>query len=42
LRCSGPGYQINFDSEGLLETAKASWNGQLRFPGGTLANFWFV
>ena len=36
----GPIYVTPYDTPALIEGAKAMWSGQLRYPGGTVANYW--
>ena len=35
-------YQIRYNDTGLNEAAKAMWAGNLRYPGGTVANYWYM
>lgn len=39
---NGPIYQIPYDDPELAVAAQALWTGQLRFPGGTVANYWHI
>ena len=37
---NGPVFQILYNDSRLMEIPKVLWAGQLRFPGGTVANYW--
>jgi hypothetical protein len=32
----------DFDDEVLMEATRVLWSGQMRFPGGTVGNFWYM
>lgn len=37
----GPIYTVPYDAGAVVDAAQAMWSGQLRYPGGTVANYWY-
>lgn len=38
---NGPVFPIPYEDTALKEAAKMMWSGMLRYPGGTVANYWY-
>jgi len=38
---NGPVFPLPFENGILKKASAAMWSGQLRYPGGTVANYWF-
>jgi len=38
----GPAFQIDYHEPALIEAAKIMNVGSLRYPGGTVANYWYI
>jgi len=38
---NGPIYPVKFNDAALESIAKALWSGMLRYPGGTVGNYWY-
>ncbi|GMH84363.1 hypothetical protein TrVE_jg5135 [Triparma verrucosa] len=34
-------YTVPYDAGAVVDAAQAMWSGQLRYPGGTVANYWY-